>query len=55
LKNAPRARDCNGFLKFFAGASKIVTMIGGAGFCTPDQKLGAKLRHGSVATPAKTH
>jgi len=55
LKNAPRARDCNGFLKIFAGASKIVTVIGGAGFCTPDQKLGVKLRHGSAATPAKSH
>jgi hypothetical protein len=55
LKIVPRAGDCNGFLKFFASAAKIVTMIGDAGFCTLYQKLGAGRRDCSIATLAKTH
>jgi hypothetical protein len=47
--------DCNGFLKFFASASKIVTMFDRARFCALFQKLGWKFRDCSVATHAKTH
>jgi hypothetical protein len=47
-------RDCNGFLKIFASASRIVTMPDRARFSTLFQKLGVGLHDGSIATPAKT-
>jgi hypothetical protein len=54
LKTAPGNHDCNGFLKIFANAVKIVTMADGARFYALIQKLGVDARNCSVATPAKS-
>jgi hypothetical protein len=54
LKTAPGNHDCNGFLKFFASAAKIVTAADAARFCSLIQKLGVEARNCSVATPAKS-
>ena len=54
MKNAPGNHDCNGFLKNFASASKIVTVADDAGFCAANQKLGVAFRTCSVATRAKS-
>jgi hypothetical protein len=54
LKNGPGNYDCNGFLKNFASAAKIVTKTAGPRFCTLIQKLGVERRTGSIATHAKS-
>jgi hypothetical protein len=54
LKSGRGNHDCNGFLKYFASAAKIVTRAGLAGFCTLIQKLGVEFRNCSVATPEKS-
>jgi hypothetical protein len=46
--------DCNGFLKYFASAAKIVTLVGAARFYALIQKLGVECRDCSIATPAKS-
>jgi hypothetical protein len=55
LKNGPGNHDCNGFLKYFASAAKIVTVACVAGFCALNQKLGVEFRVCTIATPAKSH
>jgi hypothetical protein len=55
LKSGPGNHDCNGFLKNFASAAKIVTKADGPRFCTLIQKLGVEFRNCSVATHAKSH
>jgi hypothetical protein len=54
LKIGPGNHDCNGFLKNFASAAEIVTLLDAAGICALIQKLGVECRNCSVATPAKS-
>jgi hypothetical protein len=54
LKIGPGNHDCNGFLKNFASAAKIVTLVGAARFCARIQKLGVEFRNCSVATCSKS-
>jgi hypothetical protein len=51
LKSGRGNHDCNGFLKNFASAAKIVTRVRAAGFSALIQKLGVEFRNCSVATP----
>jgi hypothetical protein len=54
LKTGPGNHDCNGFLKFFASAAKIVTMADAARFCARIQNLGAAALDCSIATQPKS-
>ena len=54
MKIDPGNHDCNGFLKNFASAAKIVTLVRAARFYALIQKLGVEFRNCSVATPAKS-
>jgi hypothetical protein len=54
LKTGSGNHDCNGFLKFFASAAKIVTMADAARFCARIQNLGAAALDCSIATQPKS-